>query len=176
MQPVVKSTTIIKTGLEQKFKTHDWSIRVNMSILSMCIVDTWRVWSRITVKERERMYETQKTFYGHLSAGLIDNNYDQVGGQDRQQRGGGHDLDPDLIDPVTGLQRSGDGVFLRKCTGRRTNANHVHQGRCLVCKTKTSYLCACCADVETYTRQSWVCNGETGCMCFATHRMQKQSD
>ena len=34
-------------SIERKFKTLDWSMRVNLTILSMCIVDAWRVWSRI---------------------------------------------------------------------------------------------------------------------------------
>jgi Transposase IS4 len=166
-------------GLERKFKTHDWSMRVNMSILSMCIVDSWRVWSRICSEEQERNKETQKAYYGNLAAELIDNNFDQVGGVARRRSRNDDDEDPvdvDLIDPMTGLARSGDGVYLRRCTRKRKNDNHVHQGRCLVCKVKTSYVCAKCVDDDNAIRQPWVCNPETGRMCFATHRMQKHTD
>jgi Transposase IS4 len=167
-------------GLERKFKTHDWAKRVNMSILSMCIVDAWRVWSRITIKDGgERMYESQKEFYGHLSAELIDNTYDSVGGQTRRQESQNLDedgLDPDLVDPLTGLARSGDGVYLRKVTRKRKNQNHVHQGRCIECKKKTSYICSACIDDDNSARQPWICNSETGRMCFASHRMKKHDE
>lgn len=165
-------------GLERKFKTHDWSMRVNMSIFSMCIVDSWRVWSRICSKEQERNKETQKAFYGNLATELIDN-FDQVGGVSRRRSRNDDDEDPvdvDLIDPITGLARSGDGVYLRRCTRKRKNDNHVHQGRCLDCKVKTSYVCAKCVDNNNLICQPWVCNPETGRMCFATHRMQMHTD
>ena len=168
-------------GLERKFRTHDWSMRVNMSILSMCLVDSWRIWMRINnINEGDTAIETQKQFYGYLSAELIDNNYDRVGGQVRQANVNNSfvdiDINPDLVDPVTGKPRAGDGVYIRRCTKRRKNTNHVHQGRCMVCKIKTSYICAACMDDEDNPKQPWVCNSETGRMCFATHRMLKHSD
>jgi Transposase IS4 len=72
-------------GLERKLKTHDWSKRVNLTILSMCAVDAWKVWSRITVDDAGNRVETQKEFYGHLAAELIDNNYD---GEKRRHQSG----------------------------------------------------------------------------------------
>jgi Transposase IS4 len=68
--------------IERKLKTHDWSTRVNFSLLSICFVDAWRVYSRMTFGETNEdcNRETQKEFYGHLSAELIDNTYDFVGG------------------------------------------------------------------------------------------------
>jgi hypothetical protein len=30
-------------AIQTKLKTHDWSMRVNISIFCMCVVDTWRV-------------------------------------------------------------------------------------------------------------------------------------
>jgi hypothetical protein len=166
-------------GMERKFKTHDWSMRVNMSILAICIVDSWRVWTRINNTETERNGETQKAYYGHLAAELIDNTYDRIGGVARRRMATEDDdnpIDPELVDPNTGLARSGDGVYLRKCTKKRKNSNHVHQGRCNVCKVKSSYVCSACAEDGNSVRQPWICNPETGRMCFATHRMQKHND
>jgi hypothetical protein len=166
--------------MERKFKTHDWSMRVNMSIFAICVVDAWRVWTRINASEGERQSETQKVFYGHLSAELIDNVYDRIGSGTRRVASVEDDnetnLDPELVDPLTGLARPGDGVYLRKSAKRRKNSNHVHQGRCLVCKTKSSYLCSACCDNDSDVRQPWICNTETGRMCFATHRMAKHND
>jgi hypothetical protein len=33
-------------AIETKLKTHNWSMRVNISILCMCVVDTWRAVTR----------------------------------------------------------------------------------------------------------------------------------
>jgi hypothetical protein len=53
--------------------------KVNITLLSMCLVDAWKVWSLITVDESGTPIETKKKFYGHFAAKLIDNNYE--GGQ-----------------------------------------------------------------------------------------------
>jgi hypothetical protein len=37
-----------KLGLKVKLKTQDWSKHVRLTILLMCIMDAWKVWSRIT--------------------------------------------------------------------------------------------------------------------------------
>ena len=88
-------------GLERKFKTHDWSMRVNMSIVAMCIVDTWRVWSRIN--KREEVYtpfKSQKRVYGNLAAELIDNTYDHVGGGVRVRNAASQqEVNDDHLDP-----------------------------------------------------------------------------
>jgi hypothetical protein len=111
-------------GLERKFRTHDWSMRVNMSILSMFFVDSWRMWMRINnINEGDAAIETQKQFYGYLSSELINNNYDCVGGQVRQTNVNNNlvniDINPDLVDPVTGKPRAGDGAYIQRCTKRR---------------------------------------------------------
>jgi hypothetical protein len=67
-------------GIEQKLVTHNWSLRVNLSILSMIVVDTWKVYSQLTyANERQGTAESQKEFYAHLAAELIDNRYDNIG-------------------------------------------------------------------------------------------------
>jgi hypothetical protein len=57
--------------LEHKFKVHDWSDRVNHSILWMAIVDTWLVYSQCTQTE-----EDQGSFYEHLALEMIENTMD----------------------------------------------------------------------------------------------------
>jgi hypothetical protein len=65
----------VTLGIEKKLVTHDWAKRVNITILSMCLVDAWKVWSNITVNNSGKPTEAPKAFYGHLAAELIDNNY-----------------------------------------------------------------------------------------------------
>jgi hypothetical protein len=70
--------------LERKLVTNDWSTRVNLSILAVILVDSWRVYSKMTFPaEFTGLKKIQKDFHGHLAAELIDNNYDQVRGRTR---------------------------------------------------------------------------------------------
>jgi Transposase IS4 len=165
-------------GMETKLKTHDWSMRVNMTLLSMCIVDSWRVWTRISQDDRGNQRESQKTFYGNLAAELIDNSFDRVVGNTRNKRRANDDDNPRdeaLIDPLTGLARSGEGIHLRRCHKTRKNPNHTAQGRCKVCQAKTRLLCSECAEDNNARGLPWICNPETGRMCFATHRAQEHA-
>jgi hypothetical protein len=60
--------------LEKKLGTLDWSMRVNTTLLGMCIVDTSYAYSQCT-----KTKEKQKDFYSFLAKELIDNKYDSVG-------------------------------------------------------------------------------------------------
>jgi hypothetical protein len=70
--------------LECKLRTMDWSMRVNTSLLGMCMVDAWYVYSQC-IKSRgpSNAYSTeeekQKDFYSFLAEEFIDNNYNSVG-------------------------------------------------------------------------------------------------
>jgi len=66
--------------LEHKCGTHDWSTRVNMSILGMCVVDSWILYAGARGPLGR---ETQAHFYEDLEADLIENRYDSTGLRDR---------------------------------------------------------------------------------------------
>jgi hypothetical protein len=110
----------VTLGIEVKLKIHDWSKRVALTILSMCMVDAWKVWSRITVTTLGNPIEEQKRFYAILAAELIENQYDGMA-----TRGGGGDPPPKdrtitmLRNPRTGEIRRGLDLHListkRKC-------------------------------------------------------------
>jgi hypothetical protein len=96
--------------METKLKTHDWSTGVNMTLLSMCIVDSWRVWTRISQDDQGNQRESQKTFYRNLAAKLIDNSFDRVVGNTRNKRRAKDEdylCDEALADQLTGLAKSG---------------------------------------------------------------------
>ena len=65
--------------LERKLGTMDWSMRVNTSLLGMCIVDAWYAYSQCTKTRGAKTEEKQQDFYSFLAEELIDNNYDSVG-------------------------------------------------------------------------------------------------
>lgn len=56
--------------------THDWSKRVGMSLLGMCAVDAWKLY---TGARGATASLTQKQFYEDLAAQLIGNTFDAVG-------------------------------------------------------------------------------------------------
>ena len=103
--------------LEQKFKTHDWSMRVNMSIIAICIVDTWSVWSRINDTGESCSIESRKEFFGNLSAELSIG--DEVSQARTNNSQGDDNFNPEDNDPVTGFARSGKGFNPRRCTKKR---------------------------------------------------------
>ena len=57
--------------LEKKLVTKDWSKRLNISLLSICIVDTWFAYSSIL-----ETHENQNDFYEYLAEELIESIYD----------------------------------------------------------------------------------------------------
>jgi len=63
-------------GIEEKVEeTKDWSMRVNLSILAMIVVDAWlRVCSSDTKKHGDIDFDlNQKSFYMNLAEDIIDN-------------------------------------------------------------------------------------------------------
>lgn len=56
--------------LERKLRTHDWSMRVNITLLGICIMDAWLLylWARGAAAVM-----SQASFYEQLASGFIDN-------------------------------------------------------------------------------------------------------
>lgn len=67
--------------IERKVGTLDWSMRVNLSIFGMLVVDTWLAYSQCTGRNGGTGKDKkQKDFYTYLAEELVDNQYDIVGG------------------------------------------------------------------------------------------------
>lgn len=171
-------------GIERKFRTHKWSLRVNLSLLSICIVNTWRVYSRMTFGDtnEEGGAETQKDFYSYLAAELIDNTYDNRARRERYNQNEPttppstfNNVFSPLIDPRTGLARSGVDIHLTPTTKKRKNqrgekTNHSFQGRCKVCHVnKTTHECSLCKDDIDNADGCWICHTSTKRQCFIIH-------
>jgi Transposase IS4 len=156
-------------GIERKLKTHDWSLRVNLTIFGMIVVDTWKVYSQLSFgEEDDNQRESQKNFYGNLAAELIDNNYDRVGGARAKRRS--DSSDDEIIDS---FPKSGVDAHLTPTKIRRNDKNdrgtHSFQGRCRVCKLKTTYQCSVCRDDPNIKDQGWLCHTKNGKTCFPEH-------
>ena len=109
-----------------------------MSLLAMCIVDSWLAFTHCTESS-----ETQKDYYMHLAEELIDNCYDNDGPRKTRKRSrciaspGGKSLEGPVITPhIIATTRK------RRCNGVETK--HLLQGRCVICSKKTSSLCSQC--------------------------------
>lgn len=126
--------------LEHKLGTHDWAMRVNLTLLGMCIVDSWLLYAGARGGTAGL---TQKQFYEDLAAQLIDNTFDRVGVRDRgapAQTAATADLPP----------FQGVGIHLTPTTKRRAgdsskDRDYRAQRACRACKRYgTSHVCSGC--------------------------------
>ncbi len=171
-------------GIERKIRTNDWSMRVNLSILGMIIVDTWKAYSQLTFGTgHDEHEETQKEFYGHLSAELIDNTYDCIGR--RRSRSPDQVTTPTgaAVCHLTGNSRVGEGPHLTPTRRKRKDkdgneTNQKFQGHCRVCKQKTTYVCSVCKDDPNIFDEGWICypTATVDKDCFPIHLQQKHKD
>jgi len=66
--------------LENKLGTHDWSQRVNLSLMGVCMVNAWMLHSGARGPAASLK---QATFYGDLASWLIDNTFVSTGWRPR---------------------------------------------------------------------------------------------
>ena len=146
--------------LEKKFQVKEWSLRVNTSLLAVCIVDAWLLYKG-NCGGRDRMPPNQ--FYATLAEQLIDNKYGVT--STRSQ----------IVDHwETDVTASGIGPHLTPSSRKRkredgTVTGCTYQGRCRVCKngTKSKYVCSECTRSKFV--DYWICHSDTGRGCFAQH-------
>ena len=156
-------------ALEVKLGTHNWGMRVNLSIFGMIVVDTWLAYSQCTGNTKEN----QKYLYTALSEELIDNTYDMINGEGDWMM-------------VTGLLKAQTCMNKRQGIHEQAYLHTSHlqnektardgselpyslQGRCNVCKKLTIYACSLCQDQNPNASEVWLCYTKTGRTCFATH-------
>jgi hypothetical protein len=161
--------------LERKLGTHDWSLRVNFSILGMHIVDTWLAWKGLGLCDQGK---TESVFYEYLAEELIDNVYDSVARRRRSQ-GEGIAASPEAIGH-DGLPKSGIGVYLTPTKKKRMRngclTNQLAQNRCKICHDKTSFICNGCLELGPNAKNVYLCHSKTGRACFAIHKTAEHSD
>ena len=146
---------------EKKLETKKWDMRVNLTIFSMIVVDTWLVYSQATGST-----ELQSELYVHLAEELIDNNIDS---RPQRQRNSGED-GSDSNDEYTvmmcpGRVHAGVSCHLTPTKHRRHTADgeltvQRLQGRCIECGKKTTYLCSACMDKDDESKTPWLCHTE----------------
>ena len=160
--------------IEKKVETKDWSVRVNLSIFAMIVVDTWLVYNAFknggATQQRKCL---QKEFYSILAEELIDNSYDSRGGGTRRSRSSpnGTSYQEACIRAVeSGCARAGVLTHLtpvkrlKNAHGERTSFRY--QGRCKECQKKTTWQCSDCNDNE---KTVYLCATKNGKRCFLDH-------
>jgi hypothetical protein len=138
------------------------------------------VWSSITVDESGKPIETQKAFYGHLAAEIIDNNYNggQIDQRINNQRFNRDDLPPaQVINPQTGEIRRGVDLHLTPTNRRQVDhgvvTNQRYPGCCINCGTKTAWCCSGCKDDEEVTKYIFLCEPLANKTCWTDHLLGK---
>ena len=146
---------------KKKLETKKWDMRVNLTIFSMIVVDTWLVYSQATGST-----ELQSEFYVRLAEEFIDNNIDSR--LQRQRNSGEDGTDSNDESPVmtcTGRVRAGISCHLTpiKCRHHTSDGELTVQrlqGHCSECVKKTAFLCSACMDNDNESKIPWLCHTE----------------
>jgi len=156
--------------LEHKIGTHDWSQRVNLSLLRVCLVDAWLLH---TGARGPSATMKQATFYEELATGLIDNTFDTAGCRPRGgPAAGGAAAGSGSADQHPAVY--GWGTHLTPTTKRRLSTtqrplSHLAQRDCRVCKVqRRSLACSTCRKASRGGEVSF-CAPRTGRGSFAIH-------
>ena len=153
--------------LEKKFKVREWSMRVNTSLLAICIVDSW-LWYKGSQRFRDVM--TPNDYFSKLAEQMIDNDFCSLTSRSSTE-----------ASTSTAVLSSGIGPHLTPTTRKRKRSsgsatNAFHQGRCTECKnvTKSKYTCSECTQSEK--TDVWICHSSTGRDCFSKHLVRNHID
>jgi len=153
--------------LEHKLVTHDWSMRVSLSLLGMCVVIAWMLHSEARGGTATL---NQSEFYEDLAEQLIDNAFDAVGFRARRNPGGAATAEE------ARAPRLGMGIretpTLNRCHGLFSQeGDHRDQRACRVCKRRGSSS-VCSAYRESPGVELYICGPKTGRSCFDKHMKQ----
>ena len=154
--------------MERKFGTHDWSKRINLTLLSVCFVETFKVYKGCTESE-----EDFNEFVHKLADEMIDYGYTTRFQRSVVNFGFGSTPEPSLkrtstnasIVRLTPQKRPRCfSPFAKENNGSSGRASGRAQLWCNICGDyKTSWLCSHCAkDVA-------LCGHKTGRECFKQH-------
>ena len=118
--------------------THDWSKRLNLSLLSMCIVDTWLAFHGC--RGGTSCPTTQREFCEDLAEQLIDNSYNGLVRQNRDSATSSRARVP-TNDHSSGIDAHLTTTKRKKRTREGIATKYTMQGRCM--------------DGVPYSRERW---------------------
>lgn len=138
-------------GLERSWKTHNWHIRCNMTILGVSIVDAWMVYQSATDEKGK-----QRNFYSSLATQLIDNDWDNSKGELFISSAGADNEEEDMIDfeenehkKLLEKRSHGIGLHLTPVKDKNPNMGYTWQHRCrrAGCRRQVTLECSICYDL-----------------------------
>ena len=156
--------------VEKKIETHNWAMRVNLSIFSMVVVDTWLVFNAFKKDQRDTVQLNQKEFYSVLAEELIDNCIE--GGTRKRSTLSAQSFQAEACARVAESESPRAGVLthltpvkrLKNSKGEKTSFRY--QGRCKECQKKTTWQCSDCEDAG---KTVFLCSTKNMKRCFSEH-------
>eukprot|EP00977_Amphora_coffeiformis_P022944 scaffold11978_cov153-Amphora_coffeaeformis.AAC.1 len=148
--------------VERKYGTNDWSLRVNLSLFSICVVDSYLLWTGTT-----GVKESPHDFFSALAEELID--YGRV---TRAQLKAIDDIATPALKRTHNSVAAGVGPHItplkkKRSPGKDGNGKlYSEQKRCTQCGMKTTWACSECNEQGLIAA---VCHTRVRCACWDEH-------
>ena len=143
-------------GIDRRIRTRNWATRVNFSILSMIFVDAFLLYKACCGQKAKL---NPKEYFEKLAAELIDLQIDGIEGTTTR---GGKRKRRDRP-----AQRN-EGILHRRTTRKKHKTQHSKQGRCVVCKSHTTFVCSRCSNLNKKDDNVYVCKKDNRA-CWWSH-------
>jgi len=144
--------------LERKLGTPDWSMRVNISLLGIGIVDAWPLHRGARGPAASLL---QANFYEKLASEMIDNTLDVTGTRVSAVADGAQQ--------AASVPAYGVGTHLTPTAKRRhASTGHLAQRGCLECGARTTLVGSTCKDTPG-VGEVFSCGARSTRLCFAKH-------
>lgn len=155
-------------NMEGTFEVKEWSFRINTTMLSMCVVDSYLLYKHA---QGARFSSSPADFYAELAHQLCENTFDEHGPLHTTQL-------PSENENVFNNVSEEDNitnripVLIENAGRRRTKEGivrdkHKKQMRCKKCKAKTKWICSVCKAREH--KDIFICQSKGTGSCFAHH-------
>ena len=145
-------------GIDSRFHTKNWELRVNMGIMSMMFTDAWLLYK---ASRGASLSITPQHFFEVMACQMIDTDVHfrgtktQQGLQSRQK---------------TKRPPSNNTMQAKTAKKRKGHPNHAQQSRCAVCKLKwTTHICFLYSKTLQNKQELAICLGSTESNCWKMH-------
>ena len=160
--------------LEKKLQTNDWSKRVNLTIFSMIVIDSFLLAKGCSARGSNCI--EIKLFIEKLAQELIDNDYDRMSLRSRGKKRS-REVEP-IVQEINTLiyLTNPTPTKLRKKNKTTGKLSCCKQSKCIFCMAagrKNCWVTTVCRECQkqqpdpTKTKQFWCCR--SGTLCFDEH-------
>jgi Transposase IS4 len=164
--------------LEKKIKTMFWHRRVNLSLFSMCVVDSFLLMQSCRGVSCSSEFATAKDYFMKLAEMLIDNAFEERNLRRRRERvdvAASHRL----RDSTNTFLESHLQLYGIEPTKRMkvSDPTHCFRGRCMICKQPTCYVCRECQRFQTNPKgHQFFCCDRDDLACMGAHILHAHPD